>query len=97
MLGQSHRGSNAWGLVEMHLAEKAPILLEARGVKGKGSGGVWLELTWQLPKSSPWLNLSLGYSDGTVVPGAKHELKLKLFAFRESQPQNSPENSAARC
>jgi len=33
-LGGSHGGSNTWGAMEMHLAEKAPGFLEARGVKG---------------------------------------------------------------
>lgn len=35
-LGESHGGSNTWGAMEMHLAEKAPGFLEAGGVKGKG-------------------------------------------------------------
>lgn len=48
-----------------------------------------------LLKSSPWLNLGLGHSDGTAMPRARHEVKLKLFAFEESQPQNNPQNSAA--
>lgn len=36
MLGLSHGGSNTRGPMEMHLAEKAPALSEARGVKREG-------------------------------------------------------------